>query len=238
MKKLSIDSFSGYVNHIENIKGLGDTTVLFRGQSKNYPLLPAIARKHPEVNSTDIEKNMLEDLKRRSQLFVNQQFKTDWEWLTYAQHFELKTRILDWSSNPLVALWFACSNESNMKNDSYVYIFEAKGVKKVDSNNHFPFTSTETMILRPSLNNERIIAQSGWFTNHYYSDTEKRFIPLEDDAIYSHLITQICVSATAKQDIIKKLAIFGIRYNSIYPNIVGLCHHLNWKYGESIEKLL
>lgn len=43
--------------------------------------------------------------------------------LAKLQHFGFPTRLLDVSSNPLVALYFACSDKNEMENDGAVYIF-------------------------------------------------------------------------------------------------------------------
>ena len=42
---------------------------LFRGQKEKRPLLPAIARDNPEFDSTQVEIEMLEDLRWQSSLF-------------------------------------------------------------------------------------------------------------------------------------------------------------------------
>jgi len=47
---------------------------------------------------------------RRAAFKVKQFLVDEWEWLVWAQHYGMKTRLLDWTSNPLTALWFACSN--------------------------------------------------------------------------------------------------------------------------------
>ena len=48
------------------------------------------------------------------------------EKLVKMQHYSLPTRLLDITSNPLVALFFACSDEKQMYEDGELYRFEIK----------------------------------------------------------------------------------------------------------------
>jgi hypothetical protein len=231
MKKIVVNDFDDYLKSISSIQKQGNQIVLYRGQSEDKMLLPNIARNDPKIDTTKMEKKMLEDFKRRSILLMDREIHTDWEWLVFAQHFELKTRLLDWSSNPLTALWFACQNKYKLKNPSFVYILQAEEDMLVDlTKNDSPFSIKNTRILRPSLNNVRVIAQSGWFTAHKYSSVDKQFTCLEKNSEINDKLTRIEIPAIAKIEILKKLSIFGVNNRTIFQDLTGLCKHLNWKY--------
>ena len=236
MKKTKIDSFQKYIDEVEILDLLGYDVIIYRGQPERKPLLPSIARSNPELDTTSIEKEMLSELKRRSQLLLKAPPRDDWEWLVFAQHFGLKTRLLDWTSNPLVALWFASCDESKINENSYVYRITVDKNMLVDTHkNESPFNNTLSRVLRPSLNNERIIAQSGWFTAHKFSKKTNRFIALDKNSELTKSITEFEISADIKNVLLKRLSTFGINYRTLYPDIIGLCSHLNWKYNELVK---
>ena len=52
-------------------------------------------------------------------MFTDTHPKNDKEFLFLAQHYGLPTRLLDWTYNPLIALYFACC--SNFSKNGVVY---------------------------------------------------------------------------------------------------------------------
>jgi hypothetical protein len=103
-----ITKLGEYIDIIE--KYCESDYILFRGQNSDWPLIPKLCRINMRAGSMlDTERLMLEDFKRLSKPFLSKVPTNDWEWIALAQHHGLPTRLLDWSSNPLAALWFAVS---------------------------------------------------------------------------------------------------------------------------------
>lgn len=231
MKSISITSFKDYIDKVDIDVLLEYRIMLYRGQSSKNPLLPSISRKGNAANTTNNERKVLEEFKRRSYQLINNTFSNDWEWLIFAQHYGLKTRLLDWTGNPLTALWFACVSEKKINEDSYVYRLWTDTTDLVNTTLDDPFSIQETKILRPALNSQRIVAQDGWFTAHAYSESEKKFIELEHDESLSNNIIEIVIPANLKEELLGTLSRMGINSRSIFPEINGLCQHLNWEFG-------
>lgn len=96
--------------------------VWFRGHSNyNFKLLPSIFRQGSKFNTVLHENKMFEEFKRRyPDQSVNH--KTTFEWLTLMQHYGLPTRLLDWSTNLLVSLYFCCSED--LENDGALFVLD------------------------------------------------------------------------------------------------------------------
>ncbi|WP_340642453.1 FRG domain-containing protein [Photobacterium damselae] len=100
------------------------SNMLFRGMANsNYQLVPSIARGINEGVGGDIEsleRDMLSEFKRLTLPTLTSQPTSDFEWLILAQHYGFPTRLLDWTANPMVALFFAVESEDD--HDAYLHI--------------------------------------------------------------------------------------------------------------------
>ncbi len=126
-----IDSLQCFVAEIEKIPA--NTNALFRGHSNiNYSIQPSLFRLPRYYKN---EYMMYQELVLRCpDEFLSCSSHLDF--LVEMQHYGLPTRLLDFSFNPLVALYFACENKMNtgevivynVRNSEIVYGKDEKSV--------------------------------------------------------------------------------------------------------------
>jgi hypothetical protein len=148
-----IDSFEEYLNVVQEVMDQKDETtsdsdkqeeegtkrIYFRGQRKpvgeGYLLRPSVGRYDYFANLKSFERNekereVLEVFRNHLVTHVQHLPQNDWEALAIAQHHSLPTRFMDWTTNPLVALYFAVRSTAERGDgkivDSAVYVLTSE----------------------------------------------------------------------------------------------------------------
>lgn len=241
ISQVKIESLNMFIKYLEENSPSG--IVLFRGQPDDDSLLPKIARGGKFRWKKDLLKTeceMFEEFKKRSLPYLDFKPASDWDWLALAQHYGLATRLLDWTKNPLAALWFVVSNSEREKNKGYgvIWMFSVMSEHIVDANDKIsPFECDSTKVFQPNHITKRIVAQDGWFTVHKYVNSARKFIRFEKLKKYSQLLTKMIVPYDAFYTIRNQLNQCGINSASIFPDLDGLCKHIVWDNSCKVNEL-
>ena len=154
-----------------------------------------------------------------------------WEWLALAQHYGLPTRLLDWTTNPLAALWFTVREPPQPGQPGAVWLFlPEEGDRLEPIPGEGPFDTKGTRVFRPSHTTTRIIVQSGWFTVHRWIPKSRRFVPLESNTRYEDKFYRIDIPVGAFATIRGQLARLDIHRGSMFPDLAGLATHVEWRF--------
>ncbi len=227
----NVSSFKEYQDIILSIPD--DQFILYRGQNQDKTLLPKIAR-YDVPHVEHLEREMLEDFQRRSVHLIDHHPGNSWDWLALAQHHGMATRLLDWTENPLIALWFSMTPavDGAISDYSVVWGFNVPKQDIINSTeDKDPFSGAGNKVFKPNHITKRISAQFGWFTIHK-SSPGKKFIAFEHNKDYRDRLFKIKIDARCFDECKRRLHNFGINSASMYPDIDGLAKHVEWIFLE------
>ena len=191
---------------------------IFRGHvSCRWKLESSVRRLASEFGADDdtqvrYERGLLNEFKRKARIFLQARPSSDWEWMVLAQHFGLPTRMLDWTENPLVALYFAVREDTKQDDDGILYAYR-HGTEEVDIESTVdPFTIKRIELVRPPHLDQRVIAQQSVFT----AEPPNGIAREKSDLRYWQ------VSVHFKSEIKRELAKLGISENALFPGLSSL----------------
>lgn len=267
MREVRIESL---IDYIAFISGLSEHTVSYRGAKDPVEdMKPTVVRswQHSRVIRADTrrgeqplelweyEERLIENFQRQSLPFLETTPGCHLNWLAVAQHHQLPTRLLDWTRNPLIALYFATNNRGGYAKpeqwaDVYVFLWEVSD--HADSHRHMlPLDTLPVMkprgkgliaatdrdrdrdgaaadavhLFSPPNLSSRIASQEGLFS--FEEQLSETSFP--DLAERERLrLTRITVPGPARLDILKHLDRLGVETGKLFPDLPGLCAHQKW----------
>lgn len=200
--------------------------------------MPSLFRIPPRIFNgwEGTEKVLMARFQKQALPFLQIEPKDDVEWLALAQHHGMPTRLLDWSENPLVALFFAVENLC-VNHDSAVWAATTNITNHtiVNPTNHLDGT-----LYSPAFTTPRISAQRGCFTVHTIPNRGSSFVELEAPNRHDQIQTVIgsldkyIIRAELREDIKWQLDKVGIDYFTLFPDLDGLCKRIRWDIDKTI----
>ena len=226
LKKHFIDSkkelwFRGQPNYEHEL-----TPSLFRGQYDEVGMYDEFIRRFPEHSHN--HKNII-------------------EWLTLMQHYGLPTRLLDWSENLLVALFFCCNDEKDKDGAIFSFGYDRnhnflaetgrtnqflevlirltksqskKELNKMMANPLINSLFRDFLPYKPPYKNPRIRQQQGCFTFHggkFFNGEE--LIAVRKMETHGGNLIKIRITPDNKKSILEELKLLGIYEATLFPEM-------------------
>jgi hypothetical protein len=199
---------------------------LYRGQDSNWPLLPYISRVVRKDKIPDREREIHQAFLQEARPYVGNPPQNEWDWLALAQHHGLSTRMLDWTHDPFVALWFAVKSPPlNVEFGPEVWVFEPKQDNIVTSKLHgSPFEIDRTRTFIPEPFHPRIKVQRAAFVVFKYLPKFPRgFCVLTRNKLLRRQFERIRFPKHQASKIKKELELRGYTRTNLFPDLETAC---------------
>lgn len=232
----------------------------FRGtRSSSHRLIPSLYR-HPDIQDPnhliELEWDLLSSFRQQAPPFVGEIPTNDLELLFLMQHYRVPTRLLDWSENPFVALFFALENcreeRAGEETDAAVWVLNPVHMNKVATTGQegeatiLGAFSAELDGYKPRAqgksvnrllplaiygihNSPRIVAQRGAFTMF-----GKDITPIDENEKTGGkdgCVKKIVIKSDSKRAVFSDLFGVGISDSVVYPDLDGLGRELRNRRG-------
>lgn len=206
-----------------------DSRWVFRGLgSKDFDILPKAGRKREYRAAA--EKAVLETFRRRAGEFVDgSRIATDWDVLALAQHHGAPTRLMDWTTNPLIACHFAATSEPGCGNskDGMILAYRVGARDIIDTTRYDPWRLPSDGFILPRYLTYRMNHQGGLFSVHRQPGTpEFDQSKLKKDGFL--------IPKDMRHHMRRRLFYFGVDSQRVMGGLDGVGSRLDWQYSHNI----
>lgn len=207
---------------------------LFRGESQDFDntkLISKIGRANLESNhNNDFNENheihLLNWFKNEAPKYVDVSILSDIEYLIIGQHYGLRTRLLDFTLNPLIALYFAVKDSAD--HDGFVYVSDesqdlltSSDITSKRLEEIIVDLNKEALFIIPTNSQKRISNQSGVLA-----------LIKEPKNRYTNIESVFCIPAAKKKKMKSMLYKLNIHEETVFQNLDSLCQSLNYRKFE------
>lgn len=202
----TIKSFDSLLTWIKRLKE-DDRKCIFRGQAhhkEDWDLLPKAYREDFIHGDDEI---YLQNWRKRALEYLGSLPNSRWDVLATAQHYGLPTRLLDWTTNPLVAAYFAVGTDDDL-NEPSIYAYYFDGFIS-DRHHPDPFDIGDVIqVFDPARVDERISRQAGLFTI-YNKSVRRHKEPVQEAKIDDSYV----------EELRRELDLFSLSASDLFPDL-------------------
>jgi FRG domain len=206
-----------------------------RGHSDgSWKLIPTIARRHRYWSDTDefFSPQQEWQLLQRFRRFAWPQagrILTPWEAIFLARHHGLPVRLLDWTFNPLVALFNAVEPHDYGDRDGAVWLLRRKLSEPSDIDvlkDEDPLEIPGVRFVHPTHVSPRLVVQGGSFTIHSHPWTDLADLDSNQPKVDVLRLQKLVVPAAAKKKLVNELLRLGVSTRTLFPDLDGIARGL------------
>lgn len=257
--KVAISKPTTFAELLESIEQFQSSSNVswYRGcRNCGHHLTPSLYRHKQKKTISDIstlETELTTRFVQRSLPFLQRPLSDEWDKLFFMQHYGVPTRLLDWSENPFVSIYFALvSDNEPVGTDASFWMCDPVAWNQAALNHisfkggvldqssplmraYAPGTAVDEMPMLPimiygSYNSPRIVAQRGGFSLFGQGIDPMEEVYL-DGKFPNGILQKIEIPHASVQEIRDSLFRKGFTESVVFPDLEGLSKELRRTFG-------
>lgn len=263
LRIVEVTSLRDYTELVQELMG-GDTQLWFRGAGQASNLLTPGLYRHPTESDParliELETKIIQRFRERSIPYEDRPFVRDeaWEYLFLMQHYGVPTRLLDWTENPFIALYFAVTgaridptshrasepacvwilnpgpwNATSLADISFppnILSIPDRALESYEPRGDASYMRNTPVAMYGLHNSARIVAQRGVFT--IFGQSAEPMSAVYEQGTYS---ADTLVQAIFPEDAVYRLKTglfaIGISDSVVFPDLAGLALDVKRHFG-------